>query len=227
LKTDLAYKNSYSAGVTELRWRSDNSSPSYAGSFKSFDGTTWSAALSDDATFLIQGIPYDLRVRVTSATTAVSIYGYGIFYEEDSMSLPADNEEYQSFDVDGNLDTTSFSVTNFNVNPRLLKIYDVDNDSVFRFPKFAVMGNTVSFPAGTFLAPGKKFKLIFEQSPSKTGYNTDKLSNALANNGLGSTDGNFDFSSPGVGLKLRSADGTKWHVRVTNTGAIETIINGW
>lgn len=209
LRTDAAYKASYSAGVAELRWRSDNSSPSYAGVFKSFDGSSWSAALSDDACFLIQGITYDLRVRVTSATASVAIYGYGIFYEEDSLGMPADNEEYQTFDVDGSADVTSFVVTNFNVNPKCLKIYDTDSNKVYRFPNFACSGNTIAFPAGTFIQPGKHFRLIFEQSPTRQGYSTDKLSNVFAANGLGSTDGAFDFSSPGIGPIVRRPDGAK------------------
>lgn len=227
VKTDLAYKNSFVSTTQEIRWRVDVSSPSYAGAMKYYDGTTWTTIGTTAACFAIRGIPYDLRVRITSANANVTIYGTGVLYEEDTVSLPADTEEHQEFDVNGDSDQTAFPITNFNVNPRTLKVYDVDNNQVYRFPKFAVNGNTVTFATGTFLSPGKVLRVIFEQDPAKAGYNSDKLSAVLATNGLGSTDTNFDFSSAGVGLKLRSPDGTKWHLRVLNDGSVQTIVNGW
>lgn len=219
LRTDAAYKASFVAATTELRWRTDASSPAYAGEYKTFDGTTWATSTSD-ATFLIQGIIYDLRVRIISGTAAVALLGYGVFYEEDTLTLPADQEEYQSFDVNGDLNTQSFVVTNFNVSPKTLKIYETRTNTVFRFPKFAVNGNTVVFPPGTFLSVGNRFTLIFEQSPLKQGYVTDKLSAVLATNGLGSSDPNFDFSSAGKGPVMRRPDGVLRMLRLDNNDNI-------
>jgi hypothetical protein len=216
LKTDAAYKSAFGAGVNELRWRTDASGPTGPGVLKSYNGTVW-ASSAEDATYLINGIPYDLRVRITSATTAVTISGYGILYEEDTLGLPADNEEAQTFHVNGDSDQTSFVVTNFNVSPKTLKVYDTDNDTVYRYPKFAVNGNTVVFAAGTFLVPGKSFKVIFEQSPLKQGYSTDKLAAVLASNGLGSADANFDYSAPGIGPIVQRPDGTKRMITLDNS----------
>jgi hypothetical protein len=218
LKVDATFLANLAQNNGGLVWRGGPGSPGYA----YFNGTTWDKTTFSNfaLVYSLSGTPYDLRVRITSGTAAASLAGYGVFYEEDTLSMPADTEEFQAFDVNGSADQQVFAITNFNVSPRTLKVYDTDNDTVYRFPKFAVNGNTVVFAPGTFLAPGKTIRLIFEQTPLKNGYNTDKLSAVFAANGLGSTDTNFDFSSAGVGIKLRRPDGTMREIALDNNDNI-------
>ena len=87
---------------------------------------------------------------------------------------------------------------------------------------FAVDGRKIIVSAGQFLSPGNTITVLVDQAEQGAFDNSDVNGNLLASNGLGSEQGEFDRSSPGVGIKLRSPDGQLWHITVTNAGAILT-----
>ena len=209
LEPDAAYRSIFSAGVNELRLRTDTSAPIYTGTFARFNGTAWSAVSGEDAIFLLEGIKFDLRVRITSGTPNVNIEGYGAFYGETGPTVSNNDRQVQAFSFSGNIDQTSFTVANFLPDPERLKIYDVNTGQVYRYPAFALDGHKVVFPSGTFLAPGESITLIFDQSEGSGFDNSDSNAALLAANRLGSTDPTIDRSAPGEGIILRASNGTK------------------
>lgn len=208
LEADAAYRSIFSAGINEFRLRTDASAPTYPGAFARFNGTIWSIISSEDATFLFEGIKFDLRVRITSGTINVNLEGYGAFYGETGPTVSNNDRQVQSFFFSGNLDQNQFIVANFLPDPERLKIYDVNTAQVYRYPSFALDGHKVVFPSGTFLSPGESITLIFDQSEGGGFDNSDVNAALLAANHLGSNDPNIDRSIAGRGILLRRPDGT-------------------
>lgn len=222
-ETDAAYKAIFSAGVTELRLRTDTSAPTYAGAFAKFNGTIWSLVAGEDATFLLQGIKFDLRVRITAGTPNVSLEGYGVFYGETGPNVSTDDRAIQTFYFSGNIDQTIFTITNFLPDPSFLKIYDVNSGQVYRYPAFAVDGHKIVFAAGTFLNPGENITLIADQSEGAGFDNSDFNASLLAANHLGSADATIDRSLAGRGILLRRPDGTLREITLDDSDNIVVV----
>lgn len=208
LEPDAAYRASFSAGVNELRLRTDASAPTYSGALARFNGTAWTTIAGEDATFLLEGIKFDLRIRITSGTLNVNLEGYGAFYGETGPNVSSDERAIQSFYFSGNIDQTELVVTNFLPDPASLKVYDVNSGQVYRYPAFAVDGHKIVFAPGTFLSPGEAITLIADQSEGSGFDNSDFNASLLAANHLGSTDPTIDRSMAGRGLLLKRPDGT-------------------
>src|SRR5690606_19169213 len=222
VETTGAYKSSFVASTHSVVIRTDSSGGTYTeGDSFQYDGVNWTAHTGFQAVFQLMQFDYDLRVRIT-ASQASSLAGYGVFYGEGTPANYTQEQNIQRIDVDGSLDQTEFTVTKFIPDAMKLRVYDVNSGQVYRFPAFAIDGRKVVFAAGQFLAPGETIVLLFDQSEQGAFDNSDANGNLLATNGLGSTDPSVDRSSPGVGLKLRSPDGTLWHITVTDAGAIVT-----
>jgi hypothetical protein len=211
--TDAAYKTSFITSTTVLRWRANSAGPNAS---SIFNGTAWSTSAGVSLTYLLRGHVYDLRVKVISSAASRKLNGYAVFYAEKITNVVTGDAAIQNFEVNGDLDTTEFVVTNFLPDPNRMKIYDTYSHLVYRYPTFELQGNTVRFLAGSFLVPGEKFHLIFDQSEGGGFDNSDVNAALLAANHLGSTDPSIDKSSAGLGIYLRRPDGTLRQIRLDN-----------
>lgn len=225
LRPSDSYRTSYSAGVTELSWRTDTTSPAYAPSdLNIYNGSAWSVVAGEDACFQLNGFKFDLRVKIISATTDVSLNGFGAFYQEegaytkDNVNTP----EYQRFTVNGSSDQVTFPITNFIPDPETLRVFNGATAEALIFgDHFTINGQNIIFPAGTFLFPGKTFSVLFDQRMG-FGQGNDRALAALASMGLGSSDALYDYSSAGAGPVLRSPDGTRYKLTVNDDGSLTT-----
>ena len=210
LKTDAAYK----AGSLTLGWRTDT------GSFGNrYNGSVWSATGSEFALDLL-GIALDLRIRITSSVASAKMDGFGIRYDKIPGNYVAAIKEIEAFRFSGDLNTTDFLISNFTVNPELLKVYDVNTGQVYRYGSFTVDGQTVKFDSGQFLVPGEQVWLIFEQLGVGSFDNSDANGNLLASNHLGSPDATYDKSVAGRGIYLRRPDGTLREIAIDDNDNI-------
>lgn len=219
--TEYYRTTGFSAGVNELRWRTDTSSPSYAaGTLNIYDGTTWSAVAGEDATFQLNGFAYDLRVRITSATATVALNGLGVFFSETgAFTKDTPLPEFQRFVVNGNSDQTVFTMTTFVPDPTTLRVVNGFTGQTYIYGDFAVQGRDVIFPSGTFLFPGDTRGVVFDQRMG-FGQGNDRALAILAANALGSTDPQYDLSQAGKGILLRRPDGTLRMLRLDNSDNI-------
>jgi uncharacterized delta-60 repeat protein len=220
LRTDAAYKASFSAGVRELFWRTDSSAPTAASNFSTFNSPTWTAQPTIDAVYRWEGIELDLRVRITSGTTDVALEGYGIFYNKQLGNIVTGLKQIEVFKFSGDDDETDFLINNFVVEPELLKVYDVNSGQVYRYGAFTINGNTVQFTAGQFDMPGENITLIFDQTNGGAFDNSDANAVLLATNHLGSTDPNYDKSVAGMGIFLKRPDGVLREIAIDNADNI-------
>jgi hypothetical protein len=203
--TDATYKAGFSAGVNSISVVTTAS----GGNDLVFDGSAWSAG-TVDLKYSLSGHAYDLRVRVTSSGSDKKLKAFGIFYDEQVEFLGETTKALQQFSFSGDLNTTSFSVTNFLPNSDLLKVYDVTTGQVYRSPAFSVLANNVTFPSGTFLAPGETVTLLFDQMESSGFGEVTFSGGAGGGGGVDNVDSllvqNFDSSSLGdftqTGLSL-------------------------
>lgn len=218
LDTDALYKTN-NLGVDNIQVREDSSSPG-ATLAKQYNGSVWNTAVYA-LVYIFEGITYDLRLRIDSTTNGSKLLGYGIFFGRQSAgTIVAGTPKQMRTTFSGSDNVYSFTLP-FTPDPDFLRVYDVQSGQVYVYPTFDISGNVVTFLSGTFLVPGTSITLLFDQSMG-TGYdNSDRNRALMAENGLGGQNGN-DASSPGVGLKLRSANGQLWHIVVQDSGAILT-----
>jgi hypothetical protein len=215
--TDAAYKNSFVTSTTALRWRANSAGPNNS---SIFNGTTWSTSSGVSLTYLLRGHVYDLRVKVISSAANRKLNGYAVFYAEKIANVVTGDDAIQAFEVDGDANTTSFTITNFLPDARYLKVYDGFTGQVYRYGMFGLNGNAVTFPSGQFVHAGQKFKLIFDQSQGSGFDNSDYNAATIAANHLGSTDPSVDRSLAGRGVLLRRPDGTLVEMRLDNSNNI-------
>lgn len=202
IETDATYKAGFSAGVNSLRVRTSAS----GGNDIVFNGTVWSVG-TVDVKYTLSGHIFDLRVRIASSASGRKLKGYGIFYAESVGDIVTGYQNLQKFSFSGDLNTTSFAITQFLPDPDALKVYDISSGQVYRYPAFNIDGRTVSFPAGTFLVPSAAIQLIFDQSEGTGFDNSDANANLMASNKLGSNDPTIDKSSNGRGILIRNSAG--------------------
>lgn len=216
VRTDAAYKSSFVTGVTSVEIDA-NSAGSQAASF---DGATWTAGASD-LTYAIKGIELDLRFRVTSSAGSVNLAGMGILYSSQT-GIPVNGiKEIEVFDFDGDADVTSLVVNNFLLNADLVRVYDLNENTVLRHGAFAVNGNSIEFTSGQFFRPGERVRVLVDQTAGAAFDNSDANALLLASNNLGSTDGSIDKSVAGRGIFLRRPDGTLRELIINDSDEIE------
>ena len=158
IETDATYKAGFSAGVNSIRLKTNS-----GGNDLVYNGTTWSAG-TVDLKYALSGHAYDLRVQVASSAGSKKLKAFGIFYDEQVGDAIDGIDATQTFTFSGNLNTTTFLVTNFLPTQEKLKVYDIKTGQVYRYPAFQINGNTITFDSGTFLVPGETVQLIFDQS---------------------------------------------------------------
>ena len=218
IETDSTYKANYAAGKNIYIQTTSSGSGIPVYKYNSIT-STWiytNACLKTE----IYGHNYNLKVKVISSAAGKKLKAIGAFYDETVGSITEGIDALQKFTFSGNLNTTTFTVTRFLPNPDHMKIYDVRTGQVYRRPAFDISGYTITFPSGTFYAPGETVELIFDQSQG-TGYDySDQNANLLATNHLGSTDATVDKSVAGRGIYLRKPNGDLVEVCIDNNNNI-------
>lgn len=227
IETDAAYKASQVNGLTEIRWRSDSTGvPWTQASYSTYNGTSWSGNFPPDFTVAIHEIngtvaassePEDLRLRLTASETS-KLTGFAALYGLSIGSVVSNEAPIQVFDVNGDDDQTTFTITNFLPDPNIVKMFVGSSGQVFRYGDgaFTLDGYTVTVPAGSFLLPGETFKVTFDQSQGGGFDNSDANAALLAANHLGSTDPTLDKSSPGRGPIIQLPNGQKVELKADN-----------
>lgn len=180
-ETDAAYKSSFSAAVTELRVRTDTSSPTIPAA-SMYNGTVWSTSASTGITYQFKGNTLDLRVRVTSGTTDVYLSGYGLFYGVIPGVSALGIKQVERFYFTGAENRVSFTLSNFIPDPDLLEVHDPKRGQVYMAGEgaFRIDGQTIVFDPDTFNFPGENILLIFKQNEGGGFDNTDSNANAIA-----------------------------------------------
>lgn len=217
--SDLAYKNSFSTGVTSLGIRQNSAGPSpYA---TSFDGTAWTIDTGTKLTYLIEGRILDLRVRVTSSIANAQLAAVGVLYNNQQSSLGGvKNREVFAFD--GGTNPNTFTLTTFLPDPDLLMVFEVKTGQVYVNGSggMTISGQNLVFPANTFNKPGESVTLVAVQPLGNSFDNSDRNIALLAANHLGSTDPGIDQSVNGNGIFLRRPDGTLREIAIDNNDNI-------
>jgi hypothetical protein len=214
IETDATYKSGFSAGVNSIRLNTNT-----GGNDIVFNGATWSVGTTD-LKYTLSGHGYDLRVKVTSSASGKKLKAFGIFYDEKTGDVVTGIQALQKFTFSGDLNTTSFLITQFLPNPDHMKVYDITTGQTYRYPAFDISGHTITFATNTFLSPGATIQLIFDQSQGNGFDNSDANANLLASNHLGSSDGTLDKSIAGRGIFLRRPDGTLREITIDDNDNI-------
>lgn len=209
IRSDAAYKSSFSAGVDSISFTKDGS----ADGMIINNGSAWSDSSTDGLKYTVKGRELDLRVRITAgAATTGKLDGLGVFYDLQAGTVGGVYDSYQvSFDSVAQ-NWNEFTLP-FQPDSRILRVYYLQAGQVFRYGpnsgSFSIVGRKVIFPANTFNNDGVSttVTLQFEQLYGNT-FDTSDYNHALMQeNHLGSSDANVDRSSSGRGIILRNANG--------------------
>lgn len=217
VRTDAQYKSGFATGTTSIELSADSAGPA---SSASFDGSVWSEE-TESFVHAVNGIELDLRVRITSSIAESKLAGIGALYNQTVGSLVTGDREVEFFSFAGQDNTKSFAVSQFTVNPDLLRVYDINEGKVYRHGAFSVDGNTVVFNENVFFRPGETVRLVMDQSAGGAFDSSDINGLLLASNHLGSTDGSIDRSVAGRGIFLRRPDGTLRELIINDNDEIE------
>jgi hypothetical protein len=156
-ETDGLYKTSgYSSGVNEIGIQSDSTAPVIAVS-KLYNGTSYSNS-TEASVFKIEGYINELKLKVTASTDCL-VEGFGIFFGTEDEAKPSAGYPYQLFTVIGDSNQTVFPVTEFVINPDIVKIENNLTGQAWSFPAFGIdsLNNTITVPDGTFEVEGETF----------------------------------------------------------------------
>jgi hypothetical protein len=225
LVTDATYKASYSAGVTSLGVRADGSSPGVPVS-NQYNGTSW-AATTAAFVYIVTGRVMDLRLRITSSATTnwddptqAILRGFAVSYNPTISNITTGIDALEIQQVNGNSNTSTFTLTKFLPDWRFLRVYVNETGQVFKCGAFSLNGFQVVFPANSFSTPNQLYTLTFDQLVGGGFDNSDSNAAIIAANHLGSTDATIDRSIAGRGIVLRRPDGTLREVSLDNSDNI-------
>lgn len=222
LTTDSAYQASFVAGTTQLAL-SALSSGAAAPFATTYNGTSYSAT-AVDLTYSVLGRALDLRVRITAAgspTYPVGLDGYGVFYGYQDQGFSTAKKKSATRTFNSVTDNTSvFTLTEFNPDIDLLRVYLVGSGQVFSNGDFTLAGQTVTFPANTFNMGGvsQTVTLRFDQNTGGSFDGADSNARLLATSHLGSTSATDDRSVAGRGVILRGGSGTLFELAIDTDG---------
>jgi len=217
IEGDGAYRGSYADGVTEIAVRHDSAGSPVS---NAYDGAVWSSSAAGQFVYEVNGIEFDLRVRVTSSMFPVQVDGLGVLYDLTTGINFNSLKNIEIFEFSGDDNETEFTLTKFIPHPDLLKVYDVGTGQVYTYGAFALDGQKVIFEDQQFLNLGETIRLQFVQNEGTAFDNSDVNALLLASNHLGSTDAGIDRSQNGRGIFLRRPDGTLREITVDNTDTI-------
>lgn len=219
IRTDSAYTAGY-AGGTKIAWRGNASgSTPYA---RQYDGTSWSVFSTNTMGYTLTGISIDIRIKIISSMTS-KLAGIGLFYNAQTSGLsPSSVKQREVVSFSGSSNLNTFTLTKFLPDPDALKVYDVNTGQVYTYGAFSLNGYVVTFAAGQFNSPGQTLTLVFDQTIAGSFDNSDQNAALMAANHLGSTSATLDRSIAGLGLYLRSPNGTLFEITVADDGSIAT-----
>lgn len=220
--TDQEYKDSYNAGVDQLGIRVDTAGTFPDGATYDDGPGTWASTASETAVYLLEGMPFDLRIEIEASQNDVSLEAMGVLYALRDATVQQGLRLRHVERFSGDDDETEFTIPGGKFLPDVerLEVFDVYTGQVYKYPAFGVDGHKITFPAGTFLNPGEEVLLIFDQSKG-VGFDYSEPNAALmAANHLGSTDGSIDRSIAGRGVILRRPDGTLREVALDDSDNI-------
>ena len=220
IRTDAAYKAQFtsSAGTSSIAIQvssTDNGSTQY-------NGTAWSDPGTTAFKYTLKGRELNLRVKITSSAGDKQLYGTGILYDIQTSGIVGGLKHRQVFKFNSTANPSTFALTMFRPDPDLLGVYLVETGQVFRAPAFTLSGNTVVFPANSFNNGGvpADLTLVMDQTNGTSFDNSDMNALLLAQNHLGSTDPTIDRSVAGMGIFLRSPNGTLREITINDEDQI-------
>lgn len=218
LRTDATYKGVFSAGVTQIAVQSQ--AVGVVPYLRTYNGTVWANASTENLTYTLRGITIDLRVRITSSAGSKKLDAYGIFYDKSVGNISTGVMQREVFHFNGSSNQNEFTITKFVPNADLLKVYDVNSGQVYTHGVWSLQGQKVVFEVNQFNVPNEAITLIFDQTTGGAFDNSDLNGLLLANNHLGSTDGGIDKSVNGRGIFLRRPDGTLREIAIDDNDNI-------
>lgn len=220
VKSDLEYRDSYNAGVSEFRIRA-NSADTTPDSTQ-FTTSPWVASTDGKLMFIVEGRVLDLRVRITGSTVDANLLGFAVFYDRDeSFSIISQSFDRQVFVFSGDDNVDTFTITDFIPDPILMTGYEIGTGQAYRNGSWTLNGTDIEFPPNTFNKPGETITLEFLQI-FKGSLQFDSRNRALlAENHLGSVDGSQDLSIAGRGIILRRPDGTLRELTINDADGID------
>ena len=227
VETDQEYKDNYSTGVDELRWRADGPAGAVPTDPESatFNGTIW--ALITDTAFVYksEGRVHDLRVKITSSADDIELLGMGTFYgKQGAQTVSGLLTRYvEGFSGDDNIYEFTIPSGKFLPNPDLLKVFHVETGATYVYPAFDIQGQLIKFKTGDFLIADENVTLIFDQSEGSAFDNSDLNRNLLAANHLGSADASNDLSVAGRGNIKKTDQGTLVESTVKEVNGVYTL----
>ena len=218
-KTDAEYRANWASGVTEFALRVDSADtvPS-----KEYAAAAWGASVSGQIMYRLEGRLLDLRLKITSATADVNLFGYGMFYDiDDASSIISGGYERYVIKFSGDLDKIFFPISEFTPDPLLLGVYEVETGQVYRRGAWQLDGTTIEFPTGTFDKPGEEITLEFFQLFGGSLQFDARNRQLMAENHLGSANPSSSLSAPGRGIILERPDGTLREITINDDDNIE------
>jgi archaellum component FlaF (FlaF/FlaG flagellin family) len=207
-RTDAAYKASFVTSTTYIGVREDQDAGSEA---RQFDGSVWGPARTDTtSSFKIEGQPIDLRVKITSSTSNVSIKGLGIYYG-DAISASTTTSNLEYFTVDSSANTTTLTVSKFVPDRELIEVHVPHLGQVFKPSNstYRVSGMNLIFNDKFFYwLPAESFTVVVDQNRGAI-IDTNAENRALLSaNHLTDPSGTLGNPQPGEGIFLKRPDGT-------------------
>jgi hypothetical protein len=197
---------SFSAGVNEVVVT--RAASGTTGQLYNASTGVWSTGTISVPQITILGRDLDLRARITSGTSNVSIDGVAVYYYPTFSGISTSGKKLDVKQFLSTANTNSFTI-GFLPDPDLLTVYYVEGGQAFRFGAFSLNGYTVTFPVNSFNNGGvtSTVTLVFDQSGKGSFDNSDANAALLASNNLGSTSASLDKSVSGQGIFLRNAAG--------------------
>jgi len=155
----------------------------------------------------IEGILFDLRLRITGQTEDARLAGFGVLYEPLDMGTNLQGvvlKDKKTFI--GDVDNENEFTINFRPDKNKLVVFESGTGRAYFYGSFSLNGHTVIFEPNTFNISGT-VNLVFIQFTGGSTDNSDFNGSLLAANHLGSSDPTIDASIPGRGIFLRRPDG--------------------
>lgn len=212
IEADSNYHAAYTA-VNNVTFAIDTSSV-VTKAKSSNDYSTWTAT-TVTLNYALHGRILDLRVKVTSSVSNVSMTGLCVLYgSRKTIESGFINENIFTFATN-----QSQFVLDFIPDHRSLTAYVRGTGQVFRFGDFTISGNTVIFPSDFFTDAGTSNTIEFIQQYGYSIDTSDSNRALLRENALGSTVASLDMSQTGKGIKLRATNGTLVHAYLSWNGS--------
>ena len=206
ITADATYKAQYVSSGASVGFTYNNTGLSGAAQY---NGTTWTSVATSSLKYIVTGRPLDLRLKVVSSATSVSLDGFGLFYAPVTGNIISTRKKIQTFVFNSLTDNLStFTLTAFAPDKDILKVFWIEAGLCLIYPGFQLSGYNIVFPANTFYnAAGLTVTLIAQQTEGCSFDTSDSNGMLLTENALGSSNASLDRSVAGRGILIRNASG--------------------